>query len=53
MEKAIIRKRAKKFQLVDSVLHYKEFSKADNSLKLRQVTIYNYVVLPQPYTMLL
>ena len=35
--KAVIRKRAKKFQLVDGVLHYKETLKT-GQLRLRQVT---------------
>ena len=36
-EKGVIRKRAKKFQLVDGILHYKETLKA-GQLRLRQVT---------------
>ena len=35
--KGVIRKRAKKFQLVDGVLHYKETLKT-GQLRLRQVT---------------
>ncbi len=36
-DKATIRKRAKKFQVVDGILHYKQVSK-DGTLTLRQVS---------------